>query len=71
MKEMKECIGFSVRKNKVVIKIKENAQYDEIVKELSKKMTDLKKKHENKEIPISVEGRNFTSKEMTEIKDII
>lgn len=40
---MKSCITISKRKDKIAIKIKEEAEQTEILEELNKKMMDLKK----------------------------
>jgi septum site-determining protein MinC len=60
-----------MRKNKVVIKIKEEAEQEEIVEELNKKMVDLKKLYKDEKNPISVEGKVLTVKEKEELKKII
>ena len=54
---MKSCMTISMRKNKVVIKIKEEAEQEEIVEELNKKMVDLKKLYKDEKNPISVEEK--------------
>lgn len=71
MKKMKSCMTISMRKNKVVIKIKEEAEQEEIVEELNKKMVDLKKLYKDEKNPISVEGKVLTVKEKEELKKII
>ncbi len=68
---MKSCMTISMRKNKVVIKIKEEAEQEEIVEELNKKMVDLKKLYKDEKNPISVEGKVLTVKEKEELKKII
>ena len=68
---MKSCMTISMRKNKVVIKIKEEAEQEEIVDELNKKMVDLKKLYKDEKNPISVEGKVLTVKEKEELKKII
>ena len=60
---MKSCMTISMRKNKVVIKIKEEAEQEEIV--------DLKKLYKDEKNPISVEGKVLTVKEKEELKKII
>ena len=64
MKKMKSCMTISMRKNKVVIKIKEEAEQEEIV-------VDLKKLYKDEKNPISVEGKVLTVKEKEELKKII
>ena len=68
---MKSCMTISMRNKKVVIKIKEEAEQEEIVEELNKKMVDLKKLYKDEKNPISVEGKVLTVKEKEELKKII
>lgn len=68
---MKGCIAFSKRKDKIVVKINEESEQEEILQELTKKVIDLKKIYKEVKNPISVEGKILSAKEKEEIKNII
>ena len=64
-------ITINMRKNKIVIKIKEEATYKEIIEEMNKKLPKLKDMYKDEQNPISVEGKILKIKEMEEIKKFI
>lgn len=64
-------ITINMRKNKIIIKIKEDATYKEIIEELKKKIPKLKDMYKEEQNPISVEGKILKIKEMEEIRKII
>lgn len=68
---MKSCITISKRKDKIAIKIKEEAEYEEIIQELTKRMADLKNAYKEEKKPISVEGKILSLQEKDEIKKLI
>ncbi len=65
------CITISLKKGKIVIKIKEEATYEEIEEELSKKLPKLKDMYKEEKNPISVEGKILKIKEMEDIRNLI
>lgn len=68
---MKNCISIQTKKDKVVIKISEEATQKEIMSDLKKKMTELKKLYKEDKTPILITGRIFKNEEMDKIKETI
>ncbi len=68
---MRNCISINLRKDKIVIKIKEDAEYIEIVEGLKKKLTELKKLYKDEKTPIVVTGKILKNKEIDEIQEMI
>jgi septum site-determining protein MinC len=68
---MRNCISINLRKDKIVIKIKEDAEYIEIVEGLKKKLTELKKLYKDEKTPIVVTGKILKNKEIDEIQETI
>lgn len=68
---MKNCVSIQTKKDKVIIKVSEDATQNEILADLSKKMTELKKLYQNDITPILITGKVFKNEEMDEIKEVI
>ena len=68
---MRNCISINLRKDKIVIKIKEDAEYIELVEGLKKKLTELKKLYKDEKTPIVVTGKILKNKEIDEIQETI
>ncbi len=68
---MKSCIGITRRKEKIIIRIKDEATQEEIIEDLNKRMVDLKKLFKDGKNAISIEGKILTVQEKEEIKSII
>ena len=68
---MKECITIHTKKDKVIIKIDENAEQKQILSELKKKLIGLKKLYQEDSTPILVIGKVFKNQEMEQIQEII
>ncbi len=64
-------ISINLKKDNIVLKIVEEAQYLDIIHELKKKLPELKKFYNNEKTPILVTGKILKNKEMDEIKAII
>lgn len=64
-------ISVNLRKNETIIKIEENAEMPNIIKDLKIRMSSLKKLYKNEKNPIRVTGKVIKNKEMDEIQDII
>lgn len=64
-------ISINLKKNENIIKIEENAKYENVTRELEKKLTDLKKLYRDDKTPIRVIGKVLKNKEMDEIQGII
>lgn len=68
---MKNCVSIQTKKDKVIIKISEDAEQNEILADLKKKMSELKKLYQNEITPILITGKVFKNEEMDQIKEII
>ena len=64
-------VSINLRTDEVVIKIDDNAEQEDVIEELDKKMKDLKKMYQDEKTPIRVTGKILTNKELEEIREII
>ncbi len=67
----KQAITIQQKKDQINIKIGEQASNEEIVKELKKKMPELKKIYGEEKTPILVTGKILKNKEIEEVEKII
>ena len=68
---MRNCISINLKKDKIVIKIAEDAEQKNIMAALTKKIPELKKLYQQEKTPIFVTGRILKNKELKEIQDLI
>ena len=68
---MKNCISINLNKNELVMKINDDASYDNIIESLKKKLPELKKLYKDDKTPIRVSGKILKNKEIDELQDII
>ena len=68
---MSNSINISIKKNQVIIKIEENAEQNEILTDLRKKMIELKNLYKEDKTPILITGKVLKNKEMDEIQAVI
>ena len=68
---MKNCVSIQLKKDKIIIKIQEEAVQDEIVECLKRKLAGLKKLYQEEETPIIVTGKVLKNKEVDEIQQLI
>lgn len=68
---MKNCISINLKKNELVMKINEDASYDNIIESLKKKLPELKKLYKDDKTPIRVSGKILKNKEIDELQNII
>ena len=64
-------VSINLRTDEDVIKIDDNAEQEDVIEELDKKMKDLKKMYQDEKTPIRVTGKILTNKELEEIREII
>lgn len=64
-------ISINLRKNENIIKIAEQAEQNDIIKELKVKLADLKKLYKEEKTPIRVTGKVLKNIEMDEIQKVI
>lgn len=68
---MARCISINLKKDKIIIKINEEATQEDIVKELTKKMKQLKNLYQEEKTPIEITGKVLKNKELEEVEKII
>lgn len=68
---MKNCINVSQKSNLIVIKIREEAEIEEIMSQLKRKVIQLKKFLKDEKIPIKISGKVLKNKEIEMIEDIV
>lgn len=68
---MKNCISVNLRKDKIIIKIQENAEQLDILYSLRKKIPELKKLYKDETTPIVIAGKILKNKEIDEIQELI
>ena len=64
-------VSINLRKKENVIKIQEEAEQKNIIKELKTKLPDLKKLYKEEKMPIRVTGKLLKNSEMDEIENLI
>lgn len=65
------CITINTKRDNIVIRINEDAQQDEILKELKEKLLELRKLYQNDDTPITVTGKILKNKEIDDIQKLI
>lgn len=65
------CITINLKQDQIVIKIKEEAEQEEILQDLKKKITQLKRLYQNEKTPIQITGKVLKNKEIDEIQNLI
>jgi len=65
------CLNVFQRNNCVVIKVNDGSEFEDIRKEVKKKVTQLKKIYKDDKTPIKVIGRTLKNKEIEQIETII
>ena len=68
---MKNCVSINLKKDEILIKLSDEAEYEEIVSALKKKLTELKKLYKDEKTPITVTGKILKNKQIDEIQDLI
>ena len=68
---MRNCVSIKIKKNEILIKISDDAEQKEIMDNLRKKISELKKMYKNEKTPITVTGKILKNKEIDEIQDLI
>ena len=64
---MKECMNINLKKDEILIKIKEKSLQEDIIEELKKRMPELKKLYQNEKTRIHITGKVLKNKEIDEI----
>lgn len=64
-------VSINLKKDKVIIKIKDDANEEKIIESLEKKLPQLKKIYKEEKLPIEVTGKILKNSEIDEIQNII
>jgi len=64
-------ISINLKKDKILIKIKDTAEQEKIIGQLKKKLPELKKMYKDEKTPIEVVGKVLKNVEMEEIQQLI
>ena len=68
---MRNPVGINMKKDGIIVRISEGAEFEEIIECLNKKIPALKKLYKAEKTPILVSGKILKNKEIKEIKEII
>ena len=66
---MRNSISINLKKDQIVIKLRDEATHIEIMESLTKKLSELKKLYKDEKTPIMVTGKILKNKEMDEIQE--
>ena len=64
-------VSINLRKDEIVIKLDENAEQEQIISALKKKLPELKKLYKDEKTPIRVTGKILKNKEIDQIQELI
>lgn len=68
---MKNCVSIQTKKDQVIIKVEDEAEQKEIMQDLKKRVSELKKLYKGDTTPILVIGKVFKNQEMEQIQKLI
>lgn len=68
---MENSVSINLKKDVIIIKLNEDAEYTEIVARLKRKLPELKKLYQNEKTPIKVVGKVLKNKEIDAIQKLI
>lgn len=68
---MKNAVNINFKKDRILIKLSDEADQRELVEDLKKKLPELKKFYNDEKTPISVTGKVLKNKEIDEIESLI
>ena len=68
---MKNCINVSQKSNLTIIKINEEASFEDVIRNIKHKVIQLKKLYKNEKTPIKIVGKVLKNKEIEAIEEII
>ena len=68
---MSQIVTIKLTKNQIIITLDQNSTYKEVLKNLKKKLPELKNLYKDDKTPIFITGKVLKNKEITEIKELI
>ena len=64
-------VSINLRKDEILIKLDENAEQEQIISALKKKLPELRKLYKDEKTPIRVTGKVLKNKEIDQIQELI
>ena len=64
-------VSINLKKDQILIKLNENAEQENIVEALKKKLPELKKLYQSEKTPIVITGKVLKNREIDEIQELI
>lgn len=68
---MRNCVTIQLKKDEIWIKIKEDAEEEEIIESLNRKLADLEKLYQEEKTPIKIKGKTLKNNEMEKVRALI
>lgn len=68
---MNNCVSINLKTDEIIIKIFEEAEQEQIIKDLTQKLPDLKNLYKDAKTPIRISGKVLKNKEIDEIKELV
>lgn len=68
---MKNYVSINLKKDEILIKLNEDAERNDIIEGLKKKLQELKRLYKDEKTPIRVTGKVLKNREIDEIQEII
>ena len=68
---MKNNISINLKKDEILVKINQEATYEEVIEELTRKLPKLKTLYKEEKTPIHITGKPFDNAQMDEIRDFV
>lgn len=68
---MRNCLSINLKRNELVIRIKDDAKYEDILDSFRKKIPELKKLYQDDTTPIRITGKLLKNKEIDEIQEML
>lgn len=68
---MRNCISIVIKNNEIVMKMNEEITQKEILDNLKKKITEIKKIRKENNFPLFITGKDLSNEEMEEIENSI
>lgn len=68
---MKNNISINLKKDENIVKISQEATYEEVIEELTRKLPKLKALYKEEKTPLYITGKPFDNAQMDEIKELV
>ena len=68
---MRNCVMIQLKRDEIWIKIREDAEEEDIIESLNRKLIDLEKLYQEEKTPIKIKGKALKNNEIEEIRKLI